>query len=369
MIENDRASKVAKFSTFMWITNLAAGLIFCCGIAQAQPQPQLQSQDESTFEPAVALLEIARLPTLKKRQSAIKALIKRREISLDQWLEIMQQLNPAMGVEAGTQTHRPWLELDGRLRETDLVVYVPSSYQGSTPTPLLLLLHGSGGNGASMVAQWRGFAEQNGYLLCAPTDPESGAGYAFTQKERDSGMEALRWMRTHFYLDSNRVHLHGVSRGGHMAWDLAARFPDYFATLVPAIGGPTWVVNEGRNNMRLVENLWATPIRDLQGSQDDARLLKNLHLSFERIHAAGNEDAELIEFPELGHSYRTDKVDWIEFFTTRSRTPFPATLRFRTARKKNSRMSWMQVQQLSKGMAETFPIEVDSKKWARWSHQ
>jgi len=302
--------------------------LFLClslGLSSIAAQDSV-APNESGFDPAAALIEAARLPASKDRSSAVKALVKRRDVSLEQWLEVMGGLNTAMDVKQGVQAFTPVLELDGRKVMTELEVYVPSSYQGKKATPLLLLLHGSGGNGKQLISSWRSFAERNGYLLCAPTDPDSSGGYAFTAKERDSGMEALRWMRSHFFIDSDRVHLHGVSRGGHMAWDLAARYPDHFATVVPAIGGPTWVVNEGRNNMRLVENLWATPIRDLQGALDDERLLKNLHITFDRIKAAGNQDAELIEFPDLGHTYRISAVDWQDFFTTRSRTPSASSM-------------------------------------------
>ncbi|MCP4092700.1 MAG: hypothetical protein GY747_04555 [Planctomycetes bacterium] len=316
-----------------------------------------------------ALLEAVRQPTQKLRFKAVTQLVKRRDISLEDWQQAMQSLNTATEVESGVHRYNPELELDGQLIATELVVFIPTTYHGEKATPLLLLLHGSGGDGQAMISRWRSFAESNGYLLCAPTDPDSGGGYAFTAKERDSGMGALRWMRSHFFVDSSRVHMHGSSRGGHMAWDLGTRYPDHFATMVPAIGGPTWVINGGRNNMRLVENLWDTPIRDLQGSQDDARLVRNLRSSLERIRAAGNEDAELIEFEDLGHSYRIDSVDWVEFFNNRSRDPLPHTLKYRTARKDNPRVYWMKVTQLEKGKEEVFPIRVDGKKWDKWDDQ
>lgn len=331
------------------------------------------SQEADSITPAdalpsaeAALLTAVRLPTEKSRAKAVTLLVKRRDITLEDWVQAMTDLNTTEETQPGTHVFRPELELDGKLVTTELVVFVPKSYEGGKATALLLLLHGSGGEGHGMISQWRDFADSNGYLLCAPTDPDSGAGYAFTKKERDSGMEALRWMRSHFFIDSNRVHLHGVSRGGHMAWDLASRYPDYFATMVPAIGGPTTIINGGRNNLRLVENLWNMPIRDLQGSQDDARLLRNLRKSFKRIEAAGNKDAELIEFADIGHSYRLDAVEWPEFFNGRTRNPLPETLLYRTARKNNPRVFWMQVTQLEKDKEEVFPIRVDGKEWDKW---
>lgn len=319
--------------------------------------------------PAVLLHEAVAMVKPKEREAAVKRLLKLRQIDLDQWLGMMQEFGDFDIATPGVHLEEINVWVDSKRASMSISFYVPASYDPQKASPLLVLLHGSGGNGAGMLRSWMRFAEEHGYLLLAPTDPKSGKGYAFTQRERDEGMQALRWMRLHYNVDENRVHLHGVSRGGHMAWDLGVRHSDQFASLVPAIGGPTWVVSGGRNNLRLVENLYATPIRQLQGSQDDARLLRNLRQSFDRIQAAGNDDAMLIEFPELGHSYRTDTVDWPEFFGSHPRNPWPNSITYHTARKQNPRRSWLRVEKLTKAMDETFGIKVDPKEWQRMNEK
>ena len=320
-------------------------------------------------DPAVLLHEAVALVKPKERETAVKRLVKLRDVRLEQWLEIMQEFGDFDEATPGVHREEIAAWVDSKRVSMPIAYYVPASYDPQIASPLLVLLHGSGGNGEGMLRSWIRLAEEHGYLLLAPTDPKSGQGYAFTQRERDEGLQALRWMRLHFNIDENRVHLHGVSRGGHMAWDLGVRHSDQFASLIPAIGGPTWVVSGGRNNLRLVENLFATPIRQLQGSQDDARLLRNLRQSFDRIIAAGNDDAMLIEFPELGHSYRTDTVDWPEFFASHPRTPWPSTMTYRTARKNNPRRSWLRVEKLTKAMDESFGIKVDPKEWQRMNEE
>ncbi len=48
----------------------------------------------------------------------------------------------------------------------DGVLYVPSSYRHSSPTPLILTLHGAGGNGLSeLKVQWLAWATRTG-LAC-----------------------------------------------------------------------------------------------------------------------------------------------------------------------------------------------------------
>ncbi|MHC4823695.1 MAG: hypothetical protein ACYTEP_06720 [Planctomycetota bacterium] len=327
-------------------------------------------QEETVAKPPRVLLhEAVSMPKAKDRLAAAKELAKRRDVDLGQWIALMRDFGDFDIPSPGASGSDVKLLVGTKMVSTRLDVYVPSTYRTDTPSPLLLLLHGAGGNGRGLLHGWTRFAEEQGYLLLAPTDPGANEGYAFTQDERDAGLSALRWMRLHYNVDENRIHMHGVSRGGHMAWDLAVRHPDLFTSLVPAIGGPTWVISGGRNNMRLVENLWDIPIRDLQGSQDDPRLLRNLHLSFARIHAAGNGDALLMEFPELGHSFRTDQVDWAEFFGGAMRNPTPPRILYRTARKENQRVSWLLVDRIAKSVDETFPIKVDPKQWQRWNDE
>ena len=305
-------------------------LALCLGLvsfAQEEVAP-------APHDPKFQLYEAVSLLKPKERDAAVKRLIQLRSVNTDQWLKIMHTFGNFDDASPGVHQVEIETWVDEERVQMQIDFYVPSSYDSATASPLLVLLHGAGGNGGGILHNWTQFAEQQGYLLLAPTDPKSSQGYAFTQRERDESLQALRWMRLHYNVNENRVHLHGVSRGGHLAWDLGTRHSDHFASLVPAIGGPTWVVSEGRNNLRLVENLAGTPIRQLQGSQDDPRLLRNLRLSLDRIRAAGNNDALLIEFPELGHAFRTDTIDWPEFFGGHSRDPWPDSITYRTARQR-----------------------------------
>ena len=64
------------------------------------------------------------------------------------------------------------------------------------------------------------------------------------------------------------VFVTGISRGGHLTWDLALRHPDLWAGCIPMIGGPRITMQNGQNNLRYLDNVVHLPIRDLQGSGD-----------------------------------------------------------------------------------------------------
>src|SRR5437660_469853 len=57
------------------------------------------------------------------------------------------------------------LELDGA---RDGFLYVPSSYQVKTPAPFVLMLHGAGSTGRSMLTPFLPLAESAGILFLAP---------------------------------------------------------------------------------------------------------------------------------------------------------------------------------------------------------
>ncbi len=333
-----------------------ASALFAASLFAVEDKPQ---QDDS----AAQLRNAVELPTPEARARAATHLAKKRGVSLEQWTEQMKAFGVFDPVDSGRHSYRAKLWVNEQKISRQIEYYVPPDYDPAEPCPLLLLLHGAGGTGKQMFQPWQRLAEQQGYLLLAPTDPDSFKGYSFTQTERDMALQALRWMRLRFNVDENRIHVHGVSRGGHLTWDLGLRNRDRFAALIPAIGGPTWVIDEGRNNMRYVENLWDMPIRDLQGSKDDFKLLSNLRRCFERLEDVGNTNAHLVEFEDLGHSFRADTIDWAGFIDNSERTPYPQRLLVRASKPSMQRNAWIRVDRVERDIRETFPLKVKSKLW------
>ena len=47
-------------------------------------------------------------------------------------------------------------------------LFVPEKAAATAPAPLLVLLHGSGRNGSSLVEQWEGLAKKEGLILAGP---------------------------------------------------------------------------------------------------------------------------------------------------------------------------------------------------------
>ncbi|MFI5402356.1 MAG: hypothetical protein ACHQ1G_05415 [Planctomycetota bacterium] len=303
------------------------------------------------------------LPAPAARRKAALELAKRTDIDLSALLAAMRNLKPLGPASPGTEETSVALTVDGVREQTRIAVHVPESYDPAKPAPLVLALHGAGGNGSDEIQLWRPVADALGMLVVAPTEAGENAGYAFTRREREAALEALRWARRRFNVDENRIHLTGVSRGGHMTWDIATRYPDLFATLSPMIGGPRLDTRGGQNNLRYLANVAHLPIRDLQGEGDDPRMLYSLRLAFERLKALGAPDAQLLTFEGLGHDFRFEAVEWGTFLGGARRDPCPKRVVRMCAELREGRASWVELKGTTKEIRDDFTPQVDPGRW------
>jgi predicted esterase len=324
----------------------------------------LSCQEPAGVDPEDLLEHAVDLPTSAARQEAALALARRADVTLEDWLRAAAAFGRFEPVAPGV--HEEHVELEVGLPAPEaaaLWLSVPKGYDPHRPAPLLVALHGMGGTGEAALAAWREAAERIGMLVLAPSEAGANEGYSFSARERDSVLAALRWTRRRFNVDENRIHLTGFSRGGHLAWDLALRHPDLFASLVPMVGGPRVELAEGRNNMRYLENLAGVPIRDLQGARDDPLLVSDVRLAFKRLASWKAADAELLEFAELAHDVDMKAVDWTAFFQGETRVPRPSRVVRCAARPGEGRAFWVEILATGKDVEETFAPRVNAAAW------
>ena len=136
-------------------------------------------------------------------------------------------------------------------------VYVPTTYDPSRPTPLVVALHGLGSDEMYMMEYGTrqtvvDLAEQYGYLVATPMGYNErgwyggrGAGNEFNSRQPDPGppnlgelseldvMAVLAIMKRDFNVDADRTYLIGQSMGGGGAWHLGMKHPDLWAALAP----------------------------------------------------------------------------------------------------------------------------------------
>jgi predicted peptidase len=140
-------------------------------------------------------------------------------------------------------------------------VFVPSKYDGRTPFPLIIALHGLGGNEDSFFDSYGKtlprLAEARGYIVAAPLgfrmdgfygarvpggSGETGAQSKLEYSEKDV-LGVLALMRKNYAVDASRIYLMGHSMGAMGTWHLGAKYPDLWAALAPFAGyaAPTTV--------------------------------------------------------------------------------------------------------------------------------
>jgi poly(3-hydroxybutyrate) depolymerase len=133
---------------------------------------------------------------------------------------------------------------DGSLQP--FAIYLPHDYNGKESLPLLVLLHGAGGDhweilqsaanldGHSIYAS--ALEREPGkprFILCAPL-ARGAAGYQYLA-EMDV-LQMLDEVQHDYRIDKERAYLGGWFMGGTGTWTLATRYPDRFAAILPISG-------------------------------------------------------------------------------------------------------------------------------------
>jgi len=124
-------------------------------------------------------------------------------------------------------------------------IRTPASYDGTSPLPAVLFLHGRGGGAFSFEAQpyldaadangyvlifWQGRPDPNGLLSTYYVDAANGI------PDETDVLACLDDALSHFAIDPARVHLVGFSQGGKGALLVGLKNPDRFASVTSGAG-------------------------------------------------------------------------------------------------------------------------------------
>jgi predicted esterase len=116
------------------------------------------------------------------------------------------------------------IEYEGRKRTYYL--FAPASLK--TPAPLVVLLHGSGRNGLSLVEKWKELAAREGFIIAGP-DASDSRGWRTPEDGPGFIHELVEALKARYAIDPRRVYLFGHSAGAVFALNLAMMESEYFA--------------------------------------------------------------------------------------------------------------------------------------------
>ncbi len=169
--------------------------------------------------------------------------------------------------------------------------------------PLLVVLHGHGGNMREAAQQWQAAAQRMGAILLAPQGAnEIGEGkfdwgHNLDQIEEDV-LDAINKVMDEHKVDKNRVVLAGFSQGGSITWSLGVRNPDTFRGLIPVCGR-----FDAPSDSDMDEEATAkVRVYAMVGADDDAALLKSNRDAEKRFKKLGAK-VKLKVFDGVGHAY------------------------------------------------------------------
>jgi predicted esterase len=162
-------------------------------------------------------------------------------------------------------------------------LFIPSSYDGKTPFPLIMLLHGMGGDENTMFdiygnGAFETLAEKHGYIVACPKGREPTSMYRGSAEQ--DVLDVLADVRRVYKIDPNRIYLTGHSMGAYGTWSIAIDHPEIFAGLAPISGGGD--VNEVAKTAKI-------PQLVTHGDHDPTVPVENSRIMVEALKKAGAE--------------------------------------------------------------------------------
>jgi predicted peptidase len=198
-------------------------------------------------------------------------------------------------------------------------IYVPTSYDGSSPTPLVIALHGLGSDIMYMMEYNNlvEIAENYGYIVATPRGYNErgwygarGLGNEFNRARNERRGESdpenlgelsetdvlnvLGLVRESYNIDDRRTYLIGQSMGGGGTWYLGAKYSENWAALAPM--APAIYISPD-----ILEGAKDIPVMVVMGDADEAVDVEVTRQWVARMEAMEME-YEYIEVPGGSHS-------------------------------------------------------------------
>lgn len=174
-------------------------------------------------------------------------------------------------------------------------LFIPSNYDARKPFPLIMLLHGMGGDENSMFDQYGNgvfetLAEKHGYIVACPKGRAATSMYRGAAEQ--DVLDVMADVRRAYKIDANRIYLAGHSMGAYGTWSIAIDHPEIFAALAPISGG---------GDVAGVVKTAKIPQYVTHGDHDPTVPVENSRVMVEALKKAGAE-VKYVEVPGGSHT-------------------------------------------------------------------
>ncbi len=116
------------------------------------------------------------------------------------------------------------------------LLYVPKCYDGSSAYPLIIVLHGSGGNDSTLYKN--GFNERAEIMGYIAVYPRGSGGVWDLEGNVDVNFisELIDTLKANYNIDTTRVYATGHSLGAFLCYTLAVKLPTKICAIAPVAG-------------------------------------------------------------------------------------------------------------------------------------
>ncbi|HEX6728989.1 MAG TPA: PHB depolymerase family esterase [Pyrinomonadaceae bacterium] len=113
-------------------------------------------------------------------------------------------------------------------KERTYYLFVADNIKSTTTVPLIVLLHGTGRNGLSLIEKWKDLAKKEGFIIVGP-DASTSNGWKIPEDGPDFIYELVEALAAKYPINKRRVYLFGHSAGAGQALYLSLLESEYFA--------------------------------------------------------------------------------------------------------------------------------------------
>ena len=175
-------------------------------------------------------------------------------------------------------------------------LYVPATVKAASPAPLIVMLHGSGRVGMSLVEKWKDLAKKEGFIVVGPDSSNTG-GWGSPQDGPDFLRDLIEELKTKYPINPRRVYLFGHSAGASFALEMSLMESQYFAATAIHAGALS------PDDHDLIDSAKRKiPIFIQVGDSDQYFPLKTVRATRDELNARGFS-VELTELPGHDHWY------------------------------------------------------------------